>query len=155
LEGAQVDVAAFEEALSRDDPASLQAAVHLYRGPLLEGCTEEWVFQERQAREQAYLKALERLASVAMEQGTPGPAAEYLRRALGIDPVGERRYRALMAALAQGGDYAGVMQVYRQLRLLLSEQLRAEPSWETSALYERLREEGRLRASASASALPL
>ena len=39
------------------NPASLEAAVSLYRGPLLEGWVEEYVFQERQAREEAYLQA--------------------------------------------------------------------------------------------------
>src|SRR6476661_4962579 len=42
LEGAEADVVAFEEALSRGDAASLDRAVSLYRGPLLEGCIEEW-----------------------------------------------------------------------------------------------------------------
>jgi DNA-binding SARP family transcriptional activator len=62
---AQVDVLAFDAAISRGDPASLEAAVGLYRGPLLEECAEAWMFQERQAREQAYLTALETLAADA------------------------------------------------------------------------------------------
>ena len=45
------------------DAVSLEEATTLYRGPLLEGWTEEWVFEERQAREHAYLAALERLAT--------------------------------------------------------------------------------------------
>src|SRR5438270_10149138 len=59
LSGAQIDVVAFDRAIARGDLASLEEAISLYRGPLLEGCVEEWAFQERQAREQAYLAALE------------------------------------------------------------------------------------------------
>src|SRR5579859_4958113 len=63
LADATVDVLAFDAAIARGDSASLEEAVSLYRGPLLEGCTLEWVFAERQEREMAYLAALERLAA--------------------------------------------------------------------------------------------
>src|SRR5437667_11981593 len=55
LAGTEVDIAAFDAAIAAGDAASLQRAVALYRGPLLEGCVEEWAFQERQVREGAYL----------------------------------------------------------------------------------------------------
>jgi len=41
--------------------SELEQAVALYRGPLLEGCTEDWVFQERAVREQNCLRALQKL----------------------------------------------------------------------------------------------
>ncbi len=47
--GMDVDVAAFDAALSRGDAASLEQAVGLYSGPLLEGCLEEWAVPERLA----------------------------------------------------------------------------------------------------------
>jgi two-component SAPR family response regulator len=49
LSRAQVDVVAFDQAMARGDPPALEQAIALYRGPLLEGCAEEWAFQERQA----------------------------------------------------------------------------------------------------------
>jgi DNA-binding SARP family transcriptional activator len=55
LSGVEVDLLAFDAAIARGDEGSLQRAVGLYRGPLLEGCAEDWVFQERLGREQAYL----------------------------------------------------------------------------------------------------
>src|SRR5262249_46637478 len=39
LTGAEADVVAFDAAIARGDPTSLQQAVSLYRGPLLEGCS--------------------------------------------------------------------------------------------------------------------
>src|SRR5687768_17198872 len=51
LAGAAVDVLAFDAAVANGDATSLEQAVALYRGPLLEGCAEEWIFQERQVRE--------------------------------------------------------------------------------------------------------
>ena len=43
LTGAEADMVTFDAAVKRRDPASLKEAVSLYRGPLLEGCDEEWV----------------------------------------------------------------------------------------------------------------
>src|SRR5262249_39640021 len=39
----EADVLAFDAAIACGDKASLEAAVSLYRGPLLEGWVEEWV----------------------------------------------------------------------------------------------------------------
>jgi DNA-binding SARP family transcriptional activator len=146
LAGVSVDVLAFDAALARADPDSLEAAVTLYRGPLLEGCAEEWAFQERQAREQALLAALEKLAALALERTDPAAAERYLRRAAAVDPLREGTQRALMAVLAAGGNYAAALLAYRELRLRLHRDLNAEPDAETRALFQRLRQEAREKA---------
>jgi DNA-binding SARP family transcriptional activator len=140
LTGAAVDVLAFDRAIARGDPASLEEAIALYRGSLLEGCTAEWVFQERRVREQAYLQALERLAADAVARGEPAAAERLLRRAVGTDPLRESAQRALMQTLASGGNYAAMLTVYRELRKLLHQELNAQPDPETTTLFERLRE---------------
>jgi class 3 adenylate cyclase/DNA-binding SARP family transcriptional activator len=147
LAGADVDLLAFDEAIERGAPEALAAAVRLYRGPLLEGCAEEWVFQERQVREQAYLSSLETLAAQALERGEPAEAEGWLRRAVAADPLRESAQRALMQVLAAGGNYAAVLQTYRQFREHLHQELNAEPDPETKALFEQLRQDARLRAS--------
>src|SRR5438067_405575 len=81
--------------------------------PLLEGCVEEWVFAERETREQAFLQALEALAQHAMEGEHPQAAALHLRRVVQTDPLRESAQRGLMHALAAQGDHAAVTQVYR------------------------------------------
>src|SRR5262249_36918476 len=118
----------------------LKQAVALYRGPLLEGCTELWAVPERTAREQAYLTALETLAARTAAQGDHAAAIPFLRSAIAADPYRESAHRALMQALAEGGDDAAVTQVYRELRLLLRRELNAEAAPETVALYQRLKQ---------------
>ncbi len=135
---ASVDVLEFDAAIARGDSASLEEAVRLYRGPLLEGCAETWVSPEREHREQAYLSALERLA----ERAEPEKAIFYLRRLLAIDPLRERALCALMTTLAATGDRAAALKAYRDFRLLLHE-LNVQPDAETIALYNRLRTEVR------------
>src|SRR5581483_11233965 len=121
LTGASVDLAAFDQAL--DDEATAGAAVALYRGPLLEGCAEEWVFAEREVRRQQFLAALQRLARQSLEKGEPGAAAAHLRRAALIEPLQESLHRALMEALAADGDFPAAAQTYRDLRLRLHSEL--------------------------------
>jgi DNA-binding SARP family transcriptional activator len=73
LAGAAVDVIDFDAAIARGDAASLEQAAALYRGALLEGCAEDWAFQERQAREEAYLNAREKLAALSDTSGSWWP----------------------------------------------------------------------------------
>jgi predicted ATPase/DNA-binding SARP family transcriptional activator len=145
LSGASVDLFRFDAAVAGDGPRALGEAVELYQGPLLEGWTEEWVFQERGAREQAYLGALETLANGALAAGDLPRAESYLRRAVAADPLRECAHRALMQVLAAGGNYAAVLQMYRELRLRLYRELNAEPDPETQALFQQLRAEARRR----------
>ncbi len=91
LAGAAVDVAEFDAAIVSQKPEALERAVALYRGPLLEDCAEEWVPQERNAREQDCLRALGMLAESALTAGEHGKAADYSRRAVQIAPAGKRR----------------------------------------------------------------
>src|SRR5262249_61521144 len=104
LSGAFADVVGFDAALERaassDDPAALQEAVALYRGPLLPDCPEEWASVERNQREQAYLGALEALAGHLSAQGDPAAAVHHLRLLVAADPYRESAYGALMQALS-------------------------------------------------------
>jgi non-specific serine/threonine protein kinase len=157
LTGAAVDVLAFDAALARASAAgrgneaatdselaaALTEAVTLYRGPLLEGCAEEWAFQERQAREQAYLAARERLAALALEAGETAEAERHLRLAVAVDPLRESTQRALMQALAAGGNYAAALLCYRELRQRLHRELNTTPDPETQTLFQQLRSEAR------------
>jgi non-specific serine/threonine protein kinase len=147
LIGAELDVREFDAAFGAGDAASLRRAVCLYRGPLLEDCAEEWVFQERQTREQAYLQALEALAAGALAADDPAEAERCLRRAIAVDPLRESTQRALMQVLAAGGSYAAALLCYRELRLLLHRELNTAPDPETQTLFQRLRSEARRLAS--------
>jgi DNA-binding SARP family transcriptional activator len=152
--GAEADVLAFDTAIARGDPAALACAVSLYRGPFLEGCEEPWAFEARQVRQQAYLGAREALAAQALADGNPTAAEHHLRRAVAVDPLRESAHRALMQALAAGGNYAAALLAYRDLRLLLHRELNAEPDSTTTALFEQIRSAERRRAQDAAPAPP-
>lgn len=145
LTGAFADVLAFDRAFVQGDLESLQEAVSLYVGPLLEDCSEEWVLPERERREQAYLSALERLIQQSQEQQNYGEAARLARLAVTCDPFRESAWRALMQALADHGDHAEVALAYRELREVLRREMNAEPAAETRELFQWLQKQARGR----------
>src|SRR5438552_744024 len=79
----------------------------------------------------------------ARERGASAVAERHLRQAVAADPLRETAQRALMQALAAGGNYAAALLVYRELRLRLHREVNAEPHSETRALFEQLRAEAR------------
>lgn len=139
LHGSDVDVVAFDAAIVRGDAAALQAAIALYTGPFLEGCTEAWAEDERRSREHSWLQALEQAADSERAQGRWREAGSLLRRLIRQDPLRESAHRALMETLADDGDYAAMTIAYRELRILLRQEVNADPSPESIALYEQLR----------------
>ncbi len=139
LAGADCDAAAFDAALRRGDPASLREAAMLYQNPLLMDCREEWVYAEREQREQAVLGVLETLASDAQKRGDlPGAAAD-LERVRAIDPLRETAVRRLMEVHAGQGRHAAAADAYHRFRRRLRDELNAEPDPATVALHHRLR----------------
>jgi predicted ATPase/DNA-binding SARP family transcriptional activator len=149
VKDASVDVIAFDRAITRGDQTSLEQAVSLYRGPLLEGCSEEWVIQDREVREQAYLNALESLADLAVSRAEFSRAADYLQLAVSIDPLRECAQRSLMKAFSACGDHSAAVEVYRDLRLHLRNELNTEPDPETINVYEQIRQRAKERAMQS------
>lgn len=145
LTGTHTDVLEFDALAARVDTDSLQRAIALYRGPLLEGCLEEWVLPERNAREAAYLQALEKLAAQSIARKDFASAIRFLQTVIFTDPLRESAQRTLMQALAQDGDFGAVVQVYRSLRLLLHRELNAEPDAATTSVFQQVRHEARRR----------
>lgn len=139
LDGADVDVVAFDLAVAQGER---ERAIELYRGPLLEDSAEEWVPQERGAREQACLQAIQTLAEEAAKQGDPTAEAAHYERAVVFAPYRDAPRRGLMEALAKAGDLHGALQVYRDFAQALRQSSGGSPDAQTTELYIRLRSEG-------------
>lgn len=139
IEGASVDVLTFDAAIRRGDS---EGAVASYQGELLEGCPEEWVYQERNTRHEACLAALQSLAEEALERDDAAGAAAFYRKAVTLDPLGDDPRRGLMKTLVASGDANAALGAYREFAHLLAE-IGAAPDAETTALYERLRTRAR------------
>lgn len=136
LDDATVDVLEFDAAIKREE---FTRAIELYRGELLEGCSEEWVIQEQRVRETNCLAALQSLGDSALAGGQFNAAVDFFTRAIGIDPLRDAPRRGLMAALSTTGDVNAALQSYREFARLLSAEVSTSPDKETTRLYDQLR----------------
>ena len=67
-------------------------------------------------------------------------AIELYQRSLALDNLAEPIYRRLIACLKDTGEPAEALKVYRRCRELLSAVLGVQPSKETQALADTLRQ---------------
>jgi len=139
FDGVDVDVRRFDVAIEAGDERSLQEAVALYAGPLLEGCYEEWAAAESGNRARQCLSALEKLADMAMARGGDAEAIDLLRRAESMDPLRDSIARRLMTSLERSGDPAAAVEVYRSFRDRLHAEYAAAPDAETTQQFQDLR----------------
>ena len=135
-----------------------EAAARQYRGAFLEGFSlgdsaafEEWVLLKREQFNRQMLKALRRLADYHEERGEYEQAEPYAWRQVELEPWQEEGHQQLMRLLALDGQRSAALAQYEKCRRLLADELGVEPSAETTALYEQIRdgklERGGLRRS--------
>ena len=141
-----LDVAAFEQAVSRAERtgeeaarrAALERAIELYGGELLPSCYDDWILPQRERLHQAYVRAMEQLIQLLEEEREYDQALRYAQRLLRDDPLHEAGYRRLMRLRALSGDRAGALRVYHDCVTVLQRELGVEPSPATQRAYERV-----------------
>ncbi len=141
--GVDIDVCAFDREIKCGNREALQRAVDLYTSPLMEDCSDGWVYQERLIREKQYEEALDSLAAQYAVDGNRNGAIACLCRLAEANPMRESTHRNLMCAYSDCGDTAAAIAVYRDLRVMLHREINAEPSLETTVLFHSLRAEER------------
>lgn len=117
----------------------LQEALPLYINDFLPEFDSEWVVFRREELRQQALDAFMQLGQLLLEQARNAEAVQVYQRILALDNYLEVAHRELMRAYARLGDAARARRHFRQLRDLLREELRTEPSPETVRLDERIK----------------
>jgi DNA-binding SARP family transcriptional activator len=137
-----VDLADFErlvsrgrEALAAGDPAgavdSLDAALGLWRGPVLADLAGEGFVQvEARRLEELRLAARELQAMAALASGGGPDLVPQLLDLVADHPFRERPHALLMRALAAAGRQAEALGVYAAVRARLADELGVEPGAE-------------------------
>jgi DNA-binding SARP family transcriptional activator/tetratricopeptide (TPR) repeat protein len=132
--GFELDVAEFERL--RLDPATLERAVALYAGDVLEGIDDDWVAAERERWRQLYLSDLDALIAMNRSRRAFTAAAIYAQRLLAVDPWHEHAIRQLMAVRYESGDSAGALAEFDQFARRLRAEMDVDPMPETIALRD-------------------
>jgi len=132
---------------------TVQAAVELYRGELLEGWYHNWCLYPRDAYRSMYLAMLDVLMADAEANGNWETGLTYGRRALTEDRANERSYVRMMRLHCHAGNRTEALRQYDGCVDALREELGVAPETSTQKLYELIRDKGSidsLRGPASA-----
>ena len=144
-----LDVAVFEKAfacvegiagqqLGTQHVRALHNAIQCYRGPLLDGCYEDWCLYERERLQNMYLAMLEKLMNYCEKHHDYEAGIQYGMQILACDKVHERADRRLMCLHYLNGNRGKALRVYEQCTFALDEELGMKPSQRTTAFYEQI-----------------
>ena len=140
-----LDVDDFERLLERAEEAedrtaetrALTAAVELYRGDLLAGFYDDWLFPDQDRLRTAFVRALKRLTDLARSRGDYETALVHARRLAQEDEFDEEAHRRVMRIAVLLGRHNEAIRQFEECRRILADELGTEPSAETVELYER------------------
>jgi DNA-binding SARP family transcriptional activator len=139
-----VDVAAFEQQATTENPDDLARAVGLYQGDLLAGLTvqespfEEWLLFERERLRELALETMARLLAHQRSAGAPEAAIQTALRLLALDPLQEAVHRALMRLYAGLGRRGAALRQYQLCVDVLQRELRTAPEDATKQFYQEI-----------------
>ncbi len=153
-----VDVAIFQQCLATALPTAqsptldsesvlaLTTAAELYTADFLAGFTlpdcpafTEWQIFKREELQRGYIRLLQQLVMFYEERAKFDEAVRYARRWLQIEGLEESVHRQLMRLYAQAGQQAAALRQYEECVRILAEELDAQPTAETTALYAAIR----------------
>ena len=148
------DARSFEQALNE---GRLAEALELYRGDLLEGVFvsgaspefDNWLDVERARLRGRAADAARALYEGADVAGNGDDAIRWARWAYALDPYDERAARRVITLLDAKGDRAAALRMCEELTARLAREFEAEPSAETRALIEIVRDSQRAAGSAA------
>ncbi|HEY7564350.1 MAG TPA: BTAD domain-containing putative transcriptional regulator, partial [Acidimicrobiia bacterium] len=117
----------------------LERGLGLWRGPAFEGEADRPLIQpEATVLEELRLSAEEDLIDARLELGEHRALTTVLPPMIDAAPLREHRWAQQMLALYMCGRQAEALRTFRDLRLVLAEELGIEPSLELARLEERI-----------------
>ncbi len=148
-----LDVAVFEQAFMRTHDTAgakleatcvetLQAAVQLYQGDLLEGWYHDWCLYERERLQNMYLAMLDKLMCYCEAHQKFELGLLYGSIILRYDRAHERTHRQLMNLQYLSGNRTAALRQFERCVAALDEELGVRPDKRTSALYQKIRDTG-------------
>lgn len=118
----------------------LNSQIELYRGDLLTDFYDDWILPDRDRYQQLYLDVLLQLAQHYRSASEYTRANETARRVLQLEPANERAHQHLMFGFLALGNRPAALAQYEQCRSALQDEFGVEPTSETTALYEWLKQ---------------
>ncbi|GIH89456.1 BTAD domain-containing putative transcriptional regulator [Planobispora siamensis] len=133
-------VRAGRRAREDDDPeaaaAHLRAALDLWRGETLSGLSSDTMAAEAARLEEWRLTVTEEYLDLKLARGLGGEVVTELATLVDLHPFRETLRATLMRALYAGGRQAEALEVYRQGRRILADELGVDPGPELQATHD-------------------
>ena len=150
-------VAAAEPLPARERSAKLAEALQLWRGPALSDLAAEPGLQTEIARlDELRLTTLERRIDADLEAGRNAELVGEIETLIAAHPLREHLRWQLILALYRAGRQAEALEVYRETRRVLTEELGLEPSPELRELEKAiLRQDPAIAATAKVPPPPI
>lgn len=142
--GLAVDLDLFERLVADGTPETLERALSLYRGPLLDGlddCGEafdQWLATERRRFEETLQQLMRRLLDHYVVTGAIDPAIQLALKLLAIDSLDEEVHRTLIRLYMYQDRVGSALHQYRRCRELLAGELGVDPAPETERLKDEI-----------------
>ena len=127
-----------DEKISIKKKTFLSTAINLYTGPYLPGIDETWVIADRQKYLEMFLKAVDEITKINIENKEYEEALGYCQQALKEDLYNEEIYRLIMKIYAALGNKAAISKQYEICCKVLKDELNTNPSPQTIELFESL-----------------
>lgn len=127
------------EGMSGPHIQTLQFAVDLYQGGLLQGYYWNWRLLEREPLEQMYLTMLDKLIDQCEKHGEYENALVHAMRILSIDRAHERTHYRLMRLHYLAGNRTAALRQFSRCATALDEELGVPPSTQTVRLFEHIK----------------
>lgn len=115
--------------------ASANVAAAITSQPFLPDEEHSWVQQQRAQLQRVWRRALLALSAVSIRSGEHELGIQHAADALSAEPFDEMACQALMRAHAAAGNRAEALRVYANCRKLFRDELAAEPSEQTVAVF--------------------
>ena len=138
----EIDVLNFDDLCNQKDEASLQKALELYQGELLEGLYtrsqgfDDWLEMERSHRREKVLQIMDVLLEKAQSENQLEQVIRLGIKMTALDPLRESAHRVLMDAYNKQGRRHAALKQYRLCQKLLRDDLSIAPEEATQALYQ-------------------
>ncbi len=115
---------------------NLQSAIELFRGELLSDFYDDWILGERERYHALYTETLLQLTRQMRARGEYERAIEYAQRLLASENTHEPAHQHLMFCDLAVGNRSAALKQYEECRRILRAEVGVEPSPETTALIE-------------------
>lgn len=125
-----------------------ERAIKLFKGPFLSGFSisdsapfEEWALIKREQINRSVMSILCNLTGYYEQLAEYNKAQTHAWKLVELEPWNEEAHQQLLRVLALGGQRSAALSQYETCRRILAEKFNIEPSQETTALYEAIRDE--------------